>query len=229
MTDLTLADRQAHYREIAALLADEYGYPTWRQHHPPVDEMVLTILSQNTSDTNSFRAFDQLKQRYDSWEAVRDAPTGELIETIRTAGLANQKGPRIQLALRTLTETQGGITLDHLADMSADEAKQWLTSIKGIGHKTASIVLLFSLNKPAFPVDTHVHRVTTRLGVVDEGVSADKAHRLLEQIVPADDFYAFHLQIIQHGREVCHARSPKCSVCVLQAQCRYFDQRDETG
>lgn len=224
MTDLPLADRQAHYREVAARLADEYGYPTWRQHHPPVDEMVLTILSQNTSDTNSFRAFDQLKERYDSWEAVRDAPTDELIETIRTAGLANQKGPRIQLALRTLTETQGSITLDHLEDMNAEEAKKWLTSIKGIGHKTASIILLFSLNKPAFPVDTHVHRVTTRLGLVDEGLNADKAHRLLEEVVPPDDFYAFHLQVIQHGREVCSARSPKCSVCVLQDQCAYFNR-----
>lgn len=219
----------ARYQSLAARLADEYGYPTWRQHLPPIDELVLTILSQNTSDSNSFRAFDLLKARYPNWEAVRDADGVELIETIRTAGLANQKGPRIQETLRYLTATQGEISLEHLRAMSPQEGKAWLTAIKGIGHKTASIVLLFSLNKPAFPVDTHVHRVTTRLGLVDVKMDADRAHQHLEDIVPPEDYYAFHLQIIQHGREVCHARNPKCGICALQADCEYFRGLSKLG
>ncbi len=211
------------YRRIAKALNEEYGCPTWRQHYPPVDEMVLTFLSQNTSDHNSFRAFESLKARFDSWEAVRDAPPEEVIDAIRSSGLANQKGPRIQAALRYLTGTQGRITLDHLEGMSVEEAKQWLTSINGIGPKTAAIILLFSMNRPAYPVDTHVHRVTRRLGLVDGKASAEKAHEIMEAIVPPEDYYASHLQFIQHGREVCSARSPKCSVCVLQAECDYFN------
>ncbi|GAB4467637.1 MAG: endonuclease III [Anaerolineae bacterium] len=212
------------YQRIARALNEEYGYPTWRQHYPPVDEMVLTFLSQNTSDHNSLRAFQMLKERFDSWEAVRDAPAEEVIDAIRSSGLANQKGPRIQAALRYLTETQGRITLDHLQGMSVEEAKRWLTSINGIGPKTAAIILLFSMNRPAYPVDTHVHRVTRRLGLVDGKASAEKAHEIMEAIVPPEDYYASHLQIIQHGREVCGARSPKCSICVLQAECDYFNR-----
>lgn len=210
------------YQKLAAALAKEYGYPEWRQHIPPVDELVNTILSQNTSDTNRDVAFDALKAKFPEWEQVRDAPVEGVIEAIRPAGLANQKGPRIQAALRYLTETQGAITLDHLADMPVEEAKVWLTSINGIGPKTAAIILLFAMNKPAFPVDTHVHRVTKRLGLIEQSINAEKAHVILEEIVPQEDFYAFHLQVIQHGRQVCNARSPKCGICVLQDQCDYF-------
>jgi len=219
-----LEQMRAKYARIAAALNEEYGYPTWRQHYPPVDEMMLTFLSQNTSDTNSLRAFEQIKARYAEWEAVRDAQPGELIDTIRSAGLANQKGPRMQAALRYLTETQGRITLDHLQDMPVTDAKRWLTSINGIGPKTAAIILLFSMNKPAYPVDTHVHRVTRRLGLVGDKTTAEQAHVIMEQIVPEKDYYASHLQIIQHGREVCHARNPRCGVCVLQKECDYFNQ-----
>lgn len=210
------------YALIAAALTDEYGYPNWREHLPPVDELVNTILSQNTSDTNRDRAFEALKARFPTWEAVRDADPQAVIEAIRPAGLANQKGPRIQAALRYLTETQGRITLEHLRDMSVEEAKQWLTAINGIGPKTAAIILLFSMGRPAFPVDTHVHRVTRRLGLIGGTTSAEQAHLELEQIVPPEDFYAFHLQVIQHGRRVCHARNPACGVCVLQDYCDYL-------
>jgi endonuclease-3 len=209
-------------QRIAARLAEQYGYPTWRQHLPPVDELVSTILSQSTSDTNRDRGFDALKARYPSWEAVRDAPNAEVIETIRPAGLANQKGPRIQAALRTLTEKAGRITLDHLDDMSIDDAKAWLTSINGVGPKTAAIILCFAFGRPAFPVDTHVHRVTGRLGLIGPKVTAEQAHPILEEIVPPEDYYAFHLQVIQHGREICHARSPECVRCVLQTECDYY-------
>jgi endonuclease-3 len=214
---------QGKYRRLAAALAGEYGHPTWRQHHPPVDELVSTILSQNTSDTNRDRAFEALKERYPDWESARDADPQELIETIRSAGLANQKGPRIQAALRYLTETQGAITLDHLEKMPVEEAKAWLTALNGIGPKTAAIILLFAMNKPAFPVDTHVHRVTRRLGLLGPKTSAEKAHTVLEEIVPPEDYYAFHLQVIRHGRQVCSARDPKCGICVLQDDCDYFN------
>jgi endonuclease-3 len=214
---------QDKYRRLAAALAEEYGHPTWRQHLPPVDELVSTILSQNTSDTNRDRAFEALKERYPDWESARDADLQELIETIRSAGLANQKGPRIQAALRHLTETQGAITLDHLEKMSVEEAKAWLTALSGIGPKTAAIILLFAMNKPAFPVDTHVHRVTRRLGLIGPKTSAEKAHTVLEKIVPPEDYYAFHLQVIRHGRQVCSARDPKCGICVLQDDCDYFN------
>jgi len=210
------------YNKIAAALAKEYGYPVWRQHIPPVDELVNTILSQNTSDTNRDVAFDALKAKFPEWEQVRDAPVDKVIEAIRPAGLANQKGPRIQAALRYLTETQGAIALDHLMNMPVEEAKVWLTSINGVGPKTAAIILLFAMNKPAFPVDTHVHRVTKRLGLIEQKTSREKAHVVLEKIVPQEDFYAFHLQVIQHGRQVCNARSPKCGICVLQVHCDYF-------
>ncbi len=210
------------------MLADTYGVPLWRQHLPPVDELVSTILSQNTSDTNRDRAFDQLRAHFPSWEAVRDADPAAVIEAIRPAGLANQKGPRIQAALRHLTETQGRITLDHLEQMPVEEAKVWLTAIDGIGPKTAAIILLFALNKPAFPVDTHVHRVSKRLGLIGPRTGREQAHIELERVVPEADYYAFHLQLIQHGRELCHARNPKCALCPLQAECEYFSQTAAT-
>ncbi len=218
-------DLRQKYRRLADLLNEAYGHPQWRQPLPPVDELVSTILSQNTSDTNRDRAFERLKGRFPTWEAVRDAPTQEVIDAIRPAGLANQKGPRIQDSLRYLTETQDNISLDHLADMPIEDAKRWLTAIKGIGPKTAAIILLFSMNKPAFPVDTHIHRVTKRLGLIGPRTSREKAHDDLEEIVPQQDFYAFHLQVIQHGREVCHARNPRCDACVLQADCDDFKSR----
>lgn len=220
----TLDELQAKYRRIAALLEALYGYPEWREHLPPEDELVCTILSQNTSDTNRDVAFTRLKAAFPNWEAVRDADPEAVIEAIRPAGLANQKGPRIQAALQHLTETQGAITLDHLRDMPIEEAKAWLTGIHGIGPKTAAIILLFAMNKPAFPVDTHVHRVTGRLGLIGPRTTAERAHDDLEAIVPPQDFYPFHLQLIQHGREVCHARSPKCEICPLQEECLYYQR-----
>jgi endonuclease-3 len=214
--------RRKQYDQVAEILEAVYGYPTWRQHLPPVDELVSTILSQNTSDTNRDMAFDSLKKRYDSWGAVRDAPARDVIEAVRSAGLANQKGPRIQDALRYLTETQGEISLDFLVDMEVRPAKAWLTQIKGIGPKTAAIILLFAFNKPAFPVDTHVHRVTQRLGLIDPKTSAERAHEELEVIIPPEQYYAAHLNIIRHGREVCHARRPRCEECPLTAYCEYY-------
>jgi endonuclease-3 len=206
-------------------LLAEYGEPTWRPHLDPVSELVSTILSQNTNDANRDVAFERLRARLPTWEQARDASVDEVIEAIRPAGLANQKGPRIQNALRFITEQRGELTLDFLADWPVDEAKAWLTSIKGVGPKTAAIVLLFSLGRPSFPVDTHVHRVTKRLGLIGGRVSREKAHDELEGLVPMEDYYAFHLNVIRHGRRVCTSRNPRCGECVLSDLCDFFREQ----
>jgi endonuclease-3 len=188
---------------------------------PAIDELVSTILSQNTNDVNRDRAFDALRARFPTWEAVRDAPEVEVIDAIRPAGLANQKGPRLQAVLRAITAERGALNLDFLRDLPVPEARAWLTKFKGVGPKTAAIVLLFSLDRPAFPVDTHVHRVTGRLGLRPEKLSADDCHLYFEDLLPPETYYAAHLNLIRHGREVCHARNPECGRCVLLAQCPF--------
>ncbi len=223
--DEDLERRAARYRTVAGLLREMYGVPDWRPHLSPMDELVSTILSQNTSDTNRDRAFERLKARFATWEAVRDAPTQAVVEAIRPAGLANQKAPRLQAILRRITEERGGLEIDFLADLPLEEAKAWLTGLNGIGPKTAAIILLFAFGRPAFPVDTHVHRVSQRIGLIGPRVSAEKAHDLLEQIVPPEDYLVFHLNLIQHGREICLARQPRCEVCPLQAHCDYYRAR----
>jgi endonuclease-3 len=210
------------YRTIYRLLLEEYGEPEWRQHLPPVDELVSTILSQSTSDTNRDKGFYALKDKYPDWASVMEAPEEEVRDTIRSAGLANQKAPRIQAALRHIVDERGALSLDFLADMPLEDALDWLMAIKGVGRKTASIVMLFAFGRPAFPVDTHVHRLTGRLGLIGPKVTADKAHRILENMGQADSFYAFHLNLIRHGREVCIARNPRCDQCILQAHCDYY-------
>ncbi len=220
----TLPSLQAKYAEVAARLMTLYGQPTWRQFLPPVDELVSTILSQNTSDTNRDRGFERLKERFANWEAVRDAAPEDVIDAIRPAGLSNQKGPRIQQALRTVSDRQGTLSLDFLETLPIDEAKAWLVSINGVGPKTAAIILLFAFNKPAFPVDTHVHRVSQRLGLIGPKTNAEQAHLEMEAIVPLDRYYEAHLNIIRHGREICHARRPECERCPLTDLCVYYQQ-----
>ena len=195
-----------------------------------VSELVCTILSQNTNDANRDRAYTALRDKFPTWEQVRDAPVKQIVAAIRPAGLANQKGPRIQNALRRIAERdpQGRLNLDFLADLPVPEAKQWLTSLDGVGPKTAASVVLFSLNRPAFPVDTHVHRVTTRLGLIPPGTSADKAHDLLEALVPPEWYFAFHINLIEHGRAVCKAQRPQCDGCPLRKQCE-FGRRETRG
>lgn len=210
------------YAAVYQKLADSYGRPQWRRHLPPVDELVCTILSQSTSDTNRDKGFVALKERFPDWPAVMNAPQDQVIDAIRPAGLANQKGPRIQAALRFIQEEQGGIDLDFLADMPLPEAKEWLTRIKGVGPKTAAILLLFTFGRPVFPIDTHVHRITGRLGLIGPRVSADKAHDLLEELGEPATFYPLHINFIRLGREVCQARNPKCAICPLQETCDFY-------
>ena len=207
-------------------LVETYGEPDWRPHLPPVDELVSTILSQNTSDVNRDKAFFALKERYPDWNTIINAPVDDVRETIRPAGLANQKAPRIQAALRRIVEERGELSLDFLADMPLEEAKKWLTGINGVGPKTAAIVLLFAFGRPAFPVDTHVHRVTGRIGLIESGTSAEKAHPSLEELADPNTYYAFHLNLIRHGRQVCTARAPKCAICSLTDLCDYYRENE---
>jgi endonuclease-3 len=219
------ARARAKYGPVADALRELYGVPEWRQYLPPLDELVSTILSQSTSDTNRDKGFDALKERFPSWEAVRDAPLEDVINAIRPAGLANQKAPRIQEVLHRITADRGALNIDFLADVPLEEARAWLTRLNGIGPKTAAIILLFAFHRPAFPVDTHIHRLSRRIGFIGPKVSAEKAHGLMEAIVPPEDYYVFHLNMIQHGREICHARNPKCEICPLQVYCDDYQTR----
>ncbi len=216
---------KAKYAAVYHALTQTYGEPEWRPHHPPVDELVCTILSQATSDVNRDKGFNALKKRYLDWESVMNAPEDEVVQTIYSSGLANQKGPRIQAALRFIYQERGVIDLDFLNEMPLDVAQAWLTQIKGIGPKTAAIILLFSFGRPCFPVDTHVHRITRRLGLIDHKVTADKAHNILQNIGKAETFYPMHINLIRHGRDICRARRPQCDSCTLQQLCDDYQTR----
>ena len=220
--------RKQHALEVHRRLIEAYGEPGWRAHMDPISELVSTILSQNTNDVNRDRAFQRLRERFPSWEAVRDADVEEIKDAIRVSGLANGKAATIHRALRRITEERGELSLGFLQEMSVEDAKTWLTETKGVGVKTASIVLLFSLGRPAFPVDTHVHRVTKRLGLTEPKASRERAHRILEETLPEETYYAFHLNVIRHGREVCVAGTPRCEQCVLSDLCAYYAQTRAT-
>ena len=207
---------------IHALLCALYGDHPYQPDRAPLAALVNTILSQNTNDHNRDIAYRRLRERFPRWEAVRDASPEAIIEAIRPAGLAPTKGPHIQAALQQITEERGTLSLDFLDTMPLEEARQWLMSLNGVGPKTAAIVLLFSLGRPAFPVDTHIHRVTRRWGLIPAATSREKAHVLLEELVPPELYWTFHLNVIAHGRQVCHARSPECEVCPLQDLCDFF-------
>jgi endonuclease-3 len=203
-------------------LLGHYGEPTWRNPMPPLDELVSTILSQNTNDVNRDRAFAALRARFPTWETVRDAPQRAVIDAIRPAGLANQKGPRIQQALRAITAERGALDLEFLRGLPLAEARAWLTRFNGVGPKTAGIVLLFSLGQPAFPVDTHIYRVTGRLGLRPAKMTVEQVHPHLEALLPPESYYSAHLNLIRHGREICHARRQNCAGCFLKRQCKYY-------
>jgi endonuclease-3 len=202
-------------------LIEAYGEPIWRTPLPALDELVSTILSQNTNDINRDRGFNALRAKFPTWEAVRDAKVEDVINAIRPAGLANQKGPRLQQILRAITEERGSLNLDFLAGLSVEEARAWLTKFNGVGPKTAAIVLCFSLNMPAFPVDTHIYRVSGRTGLRPEKMTVEQAHPYLESAFPPETYYAAHLNIIRLGREICSARKPICPQCPIIKLCDY--------
>ena len=207
--------------KIHERLLEFYGEPVWRNPLPAIDELVSTILSQNTNDINRDRAFTSLRAKYGTWEEVRDATAIDVVDAIRPAGLANQKGPRIQQVLRSITEERGDLDLAFLGELPVEEAKAWLMKFNGVGPKTAAIVLCFSLNKYAFPVDTHIYRVTGRIGLRPEKMTVEQAHAHLEKLFPPETYYAAHLNIIRLGREICTARRPYCERCPIIKLCDY--------
>lgn len=217
----THMNRSAQLEDVDRRLTTVYGRPRWHSHGPPLDELIATVLSQHTSDTNTARAFAGLRSRFPSWDDVVGAPTPEVADAIRSGGLADVKAPRIQVILRAVQAETGETSLDWLGSLSLDRARDWLLALPGVGPKTAACVLLFSLGLPAMPVDTHVHRVSRRLGLIESGVSAEAAHLALDRLVgpDRDSIYALHLNLIQHGRDTCKARNPACSRCCLAEIC----------
>ncbi len=220
-----MADPRSKALEVHRRLVEQYGERPWRPRLDPVAELVSTILSQNTNDRLRDQAFERLRERFPTWEAVRDAPVEAIFQAIQVAGLGRQKARRIKEALQRISRERGTLELDFLRQMSVEEARRWLTSFNGIGPKTAAIILLFALGMPAFPVDTHVHRVSKRLGLIPPKASREKAHGLLEEMMPPETYYTFHLNLIRHGREVCQARRPRCERCFLKDLCDFYASR----
>lgn len=205
--------------EVIGLLEQEYGPRQWQPGREPVAVLIETILSQNTSDSNSKRAFESLLNTFNSWEAVASAPVEYIAGAIKSGGLSHIKAVRIKQVLNEIREQHGRISLNFLECMSVSEAKDYLLRLPGVGLKTASCVLLFALGKPCLPVDTHVFRVAKRLGLIDSRVSIEEAHSLLQEQIPASKIYQFHVHMIEHGRRICHARHPRCDECILRAIC----------
>lgn len=218
-TEERLADKA---QNVYRILEKTFGLPEWRQPLSALDELVSTILSQNTNDVNRDTAFNRLKEKFPAWEAVRDAPEDELIEAIRPAGLANQKAPRMQAILRQITEERGCLDLDFLRCLGREQAHAWLSRFKGVGPKTTAIVLQFALGIPAFPVDTHIYRVSGRLGLRPDRMGVEDAHTWLEQLFTPGQYGPGHLNLIRLGREICRARKPECSRCPLSGICNYY-------
>ncbi len=231
-------------------LTATYGEQTWVPRLDPTSELILTILTQNTADVNAEKAYEALRRRYPSdrapeehrpgigwggdgltaapppdWSAVEHAPLPELVDVIRPGGLAPQKAPRLQATLRHIREQRGDYSLAFLGDLSALEARDWLTAIDGIGKKTASIVLAFCFGSPVMAVDRHVERVSKRIGLIPAKVTADQAHDLFLGILEPDEMYAAHVLLIHHGRAICHAQSPKHDLCPLRDRCRAVHPR----
>ncbi len=201
------------------ILEAEQGPVEWEPRFDAVSELVFTILSQHNSDVNAFRAYDSLRDAFGDWERVADADSDHIARVIWNGGLSRIKAPRIKAVLQDIRERRGSLDLDFLGEMPLEEAKQWLRELPGVGPKTAAIVLSFALGMPAMPVDTHIHRVSRRLGLIGPKVTADQAHDILESSVPPERVFALHVHIIAHGRQVCRARRPMCDRCVLSERC----------
>ena len=231
-------------------LASIYGRPTWERRLDPTSELILTILTQNSADTNAEVAFEALRRAYPSglapeahrpgagwggfglpegappdWARVEFAPLPELTDVIRPGGLANQKAPRLQSTLRKIREERGDYSLEFLGDMPALAARDWLTQIDGIGKKTASVLLLFSFGMPLMPIDRHVERVARRVGLLPPKATIDEAHDLFLGVFEPDEMYEAHVNLIQHGRKICHAQRPDHDACPLRPRCRFVDPK----
>lgn len=218
-------EKRVKAEQIYERLNAYFGEPHWQPCPNVVDELIGTLLSANTNDVNSGRAFAQLKARFgDDWDAVRLAPLDEIKMAIRPAGMYHQKAAHLVATLERLKQDHGDYSLAHLAAWPVRDALAYLTSLPGVGHKTASIVLLFCFNQGAFPVDTHIQRISQRLGIGTRRATPEQLKAIWEDLLPPTTYYALHLTLIQHGRQICQARSPKCELCPLQTLCDYFTQ-----
>ncbi|MEM3555423.1 MAG: endonuclease III [Candidatus Micrarchaeia archaeon] len=209
-------------KEVIEILKREYGVHSIDERSNPLDVLVGTILSQNTSDRNSQAAFFSLKRKFPKWELVLDADLGKIQKAIRPGGLSKIKARRIKKALSEIRRRRGKLSLDFLSKMSADDAFEFLRSIDGIGPKTASVLLLFCFNKPTMPLDTHNMRIAKRLGLIPEEASSEKAHKIMNELIPSDEKKTLHINFILHGRKICRARNPECNLCVLNKLCDYY-------
>jgi endonuclease-3 len=220
-----LEQRRKKASAVCDLLIQQYGDRISERRIPPMDELVLTILSQHTNDVNMMRAFESLKKTYGTWEEVLEAPQDELGDAIKSSGMYNLKAKRIQATLKEIRKRVGKLDISLLEDMDLEDAKKWLISLHGVGPKTAAIVLLFSFGRAALPVDTHVWRVTKRLGLIEDNTTREKAHVLLEAMIPRDCIFSLNNNLVRHGREICRAQKPRCSECVLSDVCVYPNKR----
>jgi endonuclease III len=209
-----MADRR-RLRTILDRLRREYGRPVLRPHRAPIDELIMTVLSQNTNDRNRDVAWARLRERFPAWDAVREAPVAEIEDAIRPGGLAPTKAVRIKRILEAL----GDDDLCWLEDAPLEEARDYLCELPGVGRKTAACVLLFSFGRPEVPVDTHVYRVASRLALIRQGASFDEAHDEMLRLVDPGDAYETHVLLIRHGRRTCIAREPRCADCPLRRMC----------
>lgn len=209
-------DRQRKIDWLASKLEEKYGELIHDHSRSPLDTLIRTVLSQNTNDKNRDKAWKGLTKEFSSHEEIARAPAEEIASSIRPGGLQGQKAKTIKGILKDLENEHGEIELDYLDGLPVDEALSELKKFDGVGNKTAGVVLLFAFGKPYFPVDTHIRRVTSRLGLVRDG---EEAHRTLNQLIPDDLKYQLHLHLIRHGRETCKAREPKCRECVLRERC----------
>lgn len=216
--------RRSRVRAIRDRLRELYGRPAWEPHGDPIAELVRTVLSQNTSDTNRDVAYGRLRERFPTWEAVRDAPPDQVEEALRPGGLSQTKAPRIQEILRRITNQAGEPDLGWLAESERDAALDALTALPGVGRKTAACVMIFALGRPEVPVDTHVYRVGGRLGLFPPRASFEAAHDEMLRVTDPRDAYELHINLIHHGRKVCRP-VPRCEQCALRRMCPYWRSR----
>jgi endonuclease III len=206
---------------IDSRLVKTHGEPEPRPRGEPLDGLIATILSQNTSDTNSGRAYDAMRAAFPTWEDVMNAPRRQLENVLKPGGLAKIKAARIQRILKAIAET-GSLSLNHIKKMTNEEAEAYLLGFDGVGYKTVRCVLMFELGRDVFPIDTHVYRILTRMGVIPEGMNADRAHVYVPQFIPKGRCYPLHINLIRHGRRICYSKNPECGQCSLRARCGFW-------
>lgn len=221
---------RAKARAVLALLREEYGEPNWPVLDP-MGTLIEVLLSHRTADPQTWAAYQELIRRFPTWEQVRDAPVSEIQDAIQGTTWPEQKAPRIKAVLQKIYEERGNFDLSFLDDMPLEEADEWLQHLGGVGPKSAACVLLFACHRPLLPVDTHVHRVSIRLGLIPEKTDANTAHPLIQSLLPdpsnAQDVLAFHRDMLLHGQRICVWRDPKCPQCVVREWCDYYAEHPE--